>query len=107
MRFRATDSNLVINLDTIEAPKVVAAIVGFFVPRFAKKIYFLSDQQATWSRSISGLSRVTENQEPSNFTDSVRIIQRGQELVVVAASDSQVSRDQWRSLAKELAAGAA
>jgi hypothetical protein len=107
MRFRPTQTNLVIDLDTDDASDTVRAIVRYFVPRYAKKVYFLSDQPAEWCGSGDGLSRVVEGQEPSNFIRSCRVVQRGFELFVVSPHDSRAGKEQWRALARELAAGAA
>ncbi|MGH8054813.1 MAG: hypothetical protein ACREP4_12930 [Stenotrophomonas sp.] len=107
MQFRVTSSNLTIALDESEAQNVVSAVTRYLVPRFAKKIYFLSDQLAVWHQEIEGLSRVIEDQEPSNFLSSFRIVQRGSDLYVVAATRSKFSPENWRSLTKELMASAA
>ena len=107
MRFRPSATNLAIDLDTEDASEVVKALVQFFVPRYSRKVYFLSDQSAVWSQSVSGLSRVAENQEPSNFLRSCRVVQKGSELFVVAPRDSGFTQAQWRALADQLDAGAA
>ncbi|BDU16518.1 hypothetical protein [Lysobacter auxotrophicus] len=102
MRFKATDHNLTIDMDSDDPTELLRGVAGALVPRYARKIYFHSDQPIR--TAINGVTVAVDGQEPTNFLRSFRVIHRGNTITVVSSNDRRFSQDLWRLLAEELLA---
>ena len=104
MRFKATQSNLMIQIEHEEVAEFLRKAIAYLVPRFTKGVYVLAEPAELASAIPVGARVVLSGQEPSNFLSSFRIILRPGEAVVVSSTEHRLTRDQWREVAEHVGA---
>jgi hypothetical protein len=108
VRYTKEASRLVLDVEPSDVEQTVACVKRFFVPRYARKMYFLGDDDRTYpglellAEQCNDFTIVREGAEPTNLLQSCRVVHQENALVVVPGEHSRRRFDEWDALIAQI-----